>query len=157
MIVDIGNVLFVLLVRFAYVPRDVGIDERGYMYGWHRTDNDADWKKVKVKNLGGEYFRGCHSEKYAYIIKTCRRISQYENFYGMENDVEGEHPSRQHFKITINKPACIAFDVIFGIQYGIGNLGFTYLSPAVRLDVMQKGACYFACTVFGTTRYGYIQ
>jgi hypothetical protein len=77
-----------------HVPRAVGIDERGYiyLYGWHRTDNAADWKKVKVKNMGEEYFKGCHSEKYASIIKIFLRISQYENFHGPENDVEGGHP-----------------------------------------------------------------
>lgn len=103
LIVIIGIVFLVLLVRFVYVPRDFGIGERGYMYGLHRAANEDDWKKVKVKYMGREYCKGCHSEKYASINKTPHRIIQCENCHGPANDVMGDHPSEQRFKLTIDK------------------------------------------------------
>ena len=39
----------ILIARTLLVPRDFGIYERGYMYGWHRKSNEAEWKKFPVK------------------------------------------------------------------------------------------------------------
>jgi hypothetical protein len=42
--VFLAFVAIVLIVRFFYVPKDFGIHERGYMYGWHRKSNEEEWK-----------------------------------------------------------------------------------------------------------------
>ena len=59
----IGIVILILLARMVLVPKDFGVHERGYMYGWHRRGNEEDWKKIKVKYQGKEYCKDCHPDK----------------------------------------------------------------------------------------------
>jgi len=72
----------VLVIRAFYVPKDFGVHERGYMYGWYRAGNIEDWKNVKVKYQGREYCKTCHSDKYESIEKTPHAIIQCENCHG---------------------------------------------------------------------------
>ena len=44
----IGIIVLVLAARIFYVPKDFGVHERGYMYGWYRQGNIEDWKKVNA-------------------------------------------------------------------------------------------------------------
>jgi len=37
-----GIIILIVLFRFIYVPKDFGIHERGYMYGWYREGNIED-------------------------------------------------------------------------------------------------------------------
>lgn len=87
--VVVGMVVLILLVRMVYVPKDFGVHEQGYMYGWHRKANEEDWKKIAVKYQGKEYCKDCHSEKFNSIGKTPHRIIQCENCHGPAVD----HPS----------------------------------------------------------------
>jgi hypothetical protein len=87
--VVIGLVVIVLIARLFIVPKDFGVHERGYMYGWYRKSNEEDWKAVKVKYQGREYCKDCHSDKYAMIMKTSHAIIQCENCHGPAI----EHPS----------------------------------------------------------------
>ena len=48
----IGMAAVVLVIRAFYVPKDFGVHERGYMYGWYRAGNIEDLKNVKVKYQG---------------------------------------------------------------------------------------------------------
>lgn len=57
-------VAVVLLVRTVVVPKDFGVQERGYMYGFHRPSNETEWKAVTVKYQTTEYCRDCHRDKY---------------------------------------------------------------------------------------------
>ncbi len=89
--VFIAVVLLILLVRTVFVPKDFGVGERGYMYGWHRLGNEEEWKNsiVKVKYQGAEYCKDCHPDKYNSIRKTPHRTIQCENCHGPAID----HPS----------------------------------------------------------------
>jgi hypothetical protein len=87
--VVIGIVAIILLVRTALVPKDFGVHERGYMYGWHRKANEEDWKKFQVKYQGKEYCKDCHTDKYDSINKTPHRIIQCENCHGPAGTAEG--------------------------------------------------------------------
>ncbi len=42
--VVIGIVAIILAARLFLVPKDFGVQERGYMYGWHRKANEEDRK-----------------------------------------------------------------------------------------------------------------
>ena len=100
----IGLVVIVLIFRVFYVPKDFGVHERGYMYGWYREGNVAEWKtSVKVKYQGKEYCSGCHPDKVETINKTPHAIIQCENCHGPANDAVSEHPSDQRPKLTIDK------------------------------------------------------
>lgn len=93
-----GIIILIVLFRFIYVPKDFGIHERGYMYGWYREGNIEDWKKVSVKYQGKEYCRDCHQDKYDMIGRTPHGIIQCENCHGPAI----EHPSDPQ-KLDIDK------------------------------------------------------
>lgn len=84
-----GLVGIVLIIRAFYVPKDFGVHERGYMYGWYREGNIEDWKKVTVKYQGRDYCKDCHPDKFESIMKTPHSIIQCENCHGPAI----EHPS----------------------------------------------------------------
>lgn len=91
-------VVLLLVIRAFYVPRDFGIHERGYMYGWYRESNIEEWKKFPVKYLGKEYCKDCHPEKLEMIEKTFHAAIQCENCHGPAI----EHPSNPP-KLAIDK------------------------------------------------------
>ena len=104
LLVVIGLVVIVLIIRTLYVPKDFGVHERGYMYGWYREGNIAEWKtSVKVKYQGKEYCSGCHADKVQAIDKTPHAIIQCENCHGPAHDAASEHPSEQRPKLAIDK------------------------------------------------------
>ena len=80
--VVLGIVALILAARAFSVPKDFGVHERGYMYGWYRKGNEEDWKKFKVKYQGKEYCRDCHPDRYDSINKTPHKNIQCENCHG---------------------------------------------------------------------------
>ncbi len=97
--VVVGIVILILIGRQFLVPKDFGIHERGYMYGFHNKGNEQWWKEFKVKyRFDSEYCKGCHSDKYESIMKTPHAIIQCENCHGPALD----HPSDPP-KLAIDK------------------------------------------------------
>lgn len=90
--VVIGIIVLVLAARTFYVPKDFGVHERGYMYGWYRQSNIEDWKKVQVKYQGAEYCKDCHEKNYASIKKSPHQNIQCENCHGPAIDHPSEPP-----------------------------------------------------------------
>lgn len=78
----IGVVVLVLAARTVLVPKDFGIWERGYMYGWHRKGNEADWKAFKVKYKGVAYCKECHEDKYNDLVQSPHAHIMCENCHG---------------------------------------------------------------------------
>ena len=113
----IGIILLILLARMVLVPKDFGVHERGYMYGWHRLGNEEDWKKFKIKYQGKEYCKDCHSDKYDSINKTPHRIIQCENCHGPASDITSEHYSEQRPKLTIDKSRGLCLRCHFPLPY----------------------------------------
>lgn len=87
--VVIGLVVIILIARIFIVPRDFGIQERGFMYGFYRKSSEEDWKKIMVKYKSAEYCKDCHGDKYSMIMQTPHAIIQCENCHGPAM----EHPS----------------------------------------------------------------
>ncbi len=97
--VVVALVILILAVRMFYVPKDFGIWERGYMYGFHRKGSENDWKAFKVKyKFDNEDCKDCHSDKYESIIKTPHAIIKCENCHGPELDHPNDPP-----KLTVDK------------------------------------------------------
>ncbi len=113
----IGIVVLILLARMVIVPKDFGIGERGYMYGWHRKSNEEDWKKIKVKYMGREYCKDCHQDKYDKIKDTPHAIIQCENCHGPANDAKGDHPSEERPKLVIDKSRAHCLRCHFPLPY----------------------------------------
>ncbi len=78
----IGVIAFILLVGTLVVPKDFGIHESGYMYGWHRKGNEAEWQQVKVKYQTSAYCKDCHSKNYNSIQKSPHHIIPCEDCHG---------------------------------------------------------------------------
>ena len=93
-----GIIGAVLIARLFYVPKDFGVHERGYMYGWYREGNIKDWENVKIKYQGSEYCKNCHPDKSESIAMTPHAIIQCENCHGPAID----HPSDPP-KLTIDR------------------------------------------------------
>ena len=71
-----------LLVRTLVVPEDFGRHESGYLYGWHRKGNEAEWQQVKVKFQTTAYCKDCHSENYDSIRNSPHGIIPCEDCHG---------------------------------------------------------------------------
>jgi hypothetical protein len=101
----IGIIVLVLAARIFYVPKDFGVHERGYMYGWYRQSNIEDWKKIQVKYQGAEYCKDCHDKNYASIKKSPHQNIQCENCHGPAGTPEGivHYDPDKRPKLTIDR------------------------------------------------------
>lgn len=75
-------VLLILIVRAFVVPQDFGIQERGYMYGWHRLGNEQEWKHVAVKYRTSAYCKECHGAIWADLQRSPHARIMCENCHG---------------------------------------------------------------------------
>jgi hypothetical protein len=72
----------ILLLRLVIVPSDFGIGERGYMYGWHRISNEAEWAKIPAKYQGSKTCAPCHKSNYDDLMKSPHASIACENCHG---------------------------------------------------------------------------
>ncbi|MEW6410703.1 MAG: cytochrome c3 family protein [Nitrospirota bacterium] len=96
--VVVGLVALILIIRVFVVPKDFGVHERGYMFGWYRKSNEGDWKTFKIKYQTSEYCKDCHSEQYKKIINSKHAKVQCENCHGPAAD----HPEKPE-KLSIGR------------------------------------------------------
>jgi len=136
--VFIGVLVLALVARYLYVPKDFGVGERGYMYGWHRKGNEEDWKKFKVKYQGKGYCKDCHGDKYDSINKTPHRIIQCENCHGPAVD----HPSDPP-KLTIDKSRALCLRCHYPLPYPTsGRKNIRGIDPAVHNPDVECATCH---------------
>lgn len=76
----------ILMTRALVVPEDFGVYERGYMYGWHRKSNEAEWKAIRVKYKTARVCAGCHKDKHDELIKSVHAAISCENCHGPNYD-----------------------------------------------------------------------
>lgn len=99
LIVVLAMLCIIFVVRFFVVPKDFGIWERGYMYGWYRKSNEEEWKAIKIKyKFHNSYCQSCHTERYDQLIKSSHKILSCENCHGPALD----HPANPQ-KLLIDK------------------------------------------------------
>lgn len=110
--IALGIVVAALVFRAFYVPKDFGIHERGYMYGWYRKGNIEDWKEFKVKYQGKEYCRDCHPDKVEAIDRTPHAVIQCENCHGPAIDHPAEPP-----KLEIDRSRQLCLRCHFPLPY----------------------------------------
>ena len=95
--VVLGIVATILVARLFIVPDDFGIQEQGYMYGFHRLGNEQEWKDFKVKFKGNAFCAECHDDKTASLQLSPHAIIPCENCHGPAID----HPENPE-KLTID-------------------------------------------------------
>jgi predicted CXXCH cytochrome family protein len=83
LIVVVVLVIILVLVRqFIYVPKDFGVHDLGYTYGWYRQGDIQDWKDVTVKYQGRDYCKTCHQTEVGLLASSPHTIIQCENCHG---------------------------------------------------------------------------
>jgi len=110
--VALGIVILILIARQILVPKDFGIHERGYMYGFYRKSNEEDWKNFAVKYRSAEYCKDCHSDKHSMIMQTPHAVIQCENCHGPAL----EHPSNPP-KLAIDRSRAECLRCHFPLPY----------------------------------------
>lgn len=74
--------VLILTARFFVVPRDFGVGERGYMYGWHRSGNVREWKDIPVKYKGRHFCKDCHDVQTGELAAAAHGAIECENCHG---------------------------------------------------------------------------
>ncbi|HEX9861553.1 MAG TPA: cytochrome c3 family protein [Nitrospirota bacterium] len=80
--VVIGVVALILVARTAYVPPDFGMQEQGYMYGFHRHGNEAEWKAQEINYKTQKYCEDCHPDKAGEKASSPHALIECENCHG---------------------------------------------------------------------------
>jgi predicted CXXCH cytochrome family protein len=80
--VFLGIVALILVARVFLVPDDFGTHEAGYMYGWYRQGNIAEWQQQPPQYRGSKADCGdCHDLAAAMAVSAHAPI-QCENCHG---------------------------------------------------------------------------
>ena len=102
--VALGIIALLLILRIFLVPNDFGVSEQGYMYGWHRASNVAEWKNVTVKYKGSKTCKECHEENYNDITSSPHADVGCENCHGPQLN-HPENPAK--LSIDRNRELCL--------------------------------------------------
>lgn len=102
--IAIALILLGVAARFMVVPADFGVHARGYMYGWHRLSNEAEWKGVTVKYRTAETCTPCHKIQFDDIKDSPHGAISCENCHGPNRD----HPrDPQRLEINRSRSLCL--------------------------------------------------
>lgn len=93
-----------ILARAILVPADFGIQERGYMYGWHRKSNEQEWKTLQTRYKTSAGCPQCHPDKLAELSSSPHAMISCENCHGPAYD-HPEDPSS--YTIDRSRTLCL--------------------------------------------------
>lgn len=102
----------ILTVQAVVVPPDFGVGARGYMYGWHRKGNEAEWKAVKARYKMTDYCKDCHRDNHRDLQQSSHAIIKCENCHGPAM----EHPSDPP-KLRIDKSRALCLRCHYYLPY----------------------------------------
>ena len=92
-------VAVILLARLVIVPKGFGAHDQGYMYGFHRLSNEAEWASMKpAYKFDISYCQGCHDDKVAALTSSKHSIIPCEDCHGPAMDHPDDPP-----KLNIDK------------------------------------------------------
>lgn len=137
LLVALGGIILVLTIRTILVPKDFGAHERGYMYGWHRKGNEAEWKAVTVKYRTSEACKECHDDNYRAIKASAHADISCENCHGPL----GRHPDNPA-KLAIDKERSLCLRCHLRLPYAASDRGSL---PAIDADRHNPGLACVLC------------
>jgi predicted CXXCH cytochrome family protein len=127
----------ILLSRVFIVPKDFGVQERGFMYGWHRKGNEQEWKDFKVKYKTVQYCSQCHTEEYSLLGKSPHIIIQCENCHGPAVDHPADPP-----KLSIDRSRGLCLRCHSWLPYEASG---RYKIPGINPEEHNPGIECVAC------------
>jgi hypothetical protein len=129
----------ILLLRVLMVPKDFGVHERGYMYGWHRKGNEAEWQAVKVKYRTAEYCKDCHRDKYDDLQRSPHAAIICENCHGPNLN----HPDDPR-TLTIDRSRELCARCHFFLPYKTSGRGsIKGINPATHHPEAECVLCHY--------------
>ncbi|HEY5974556.1 MAG TPA: cytochrome C [Geobacteraceae bacterium] len=132
-------VAVVLLARMVLVPKDFGVWERGYMYGWHRKSNEAEWEAVKVKYKTAEHCKTCHQDKYNDIKNSPHAAIMCENCHGPSLDHPKDPPT-----LTIDRSRELCVRCHFFLPYKTSGRGaIKGINPVTHHPEAECVLCHY--------------
>ncbi len=132
-------VAVVLLVRKVYVPKDFGIQDRGYMYGFHRLGSEADWKAFPVKYRSTEYCRDCHSDKYNELKQSPHAVIPCEDCHGPAMNHPDDPPT-----LTIDRSRKLCIRCHARLPYpGSGRANIPGIDPETHNPGAECVLCHY--------------
>lgn len=137
--VVIGIIVLVLVFRIFYVPKEFGVWERGYMYGWHNRADEDFWKNFQVKyNFNSTYCRDCHPQNYDSIMQTPHAIINCENCHGPALNHPAEPP-----KLQIDKSRAQCLRCHFPLAYpSSGRANIRGIDPDQHNPDIECAMCH---------------
>jgi predicted CXXCH cytochrome family protein len=128
----------ILIVRSIIVPRDFGIHDTGYTYGWYRKANIEDWKSVTVKFQGREYCSACHAAQFQQISASPHRIIQCENCHGPAM----QHPS-EPAKLRVDRTRELCLRCHSSLPYPTSErAGIAGINPDAHNSGIECASCH---------------
>jgi predicted CXXCH cytochrome family protein len=135
----LGVALLLLAGQLFLVPKDFGVWERGYMYGWHRKGNEADWKAFKVKYRTVAYCKDCHSDKYGDLRQSPHANIMCENCHGPGLDHPKDPPT---LTIDRRRELCIRCHSRLPYQAS-GRWAIRGINPATHYPEAECVMCHY--------------
>jgi hypothetical protein len=128
-----------LIARYFIVPADFGVQERGYMYGWHRLSNEAEWKRVQVKYQTAKVCIPCHKDKYLDIKDSPHGSISCENCHGPNLD----HP-KNPLTLEINRSRSLCLRCHAKLPYNLSLRGsFKGINPETHYPQAECVMCHY--------------
>lgn len=137
-LVVLGVIVLILIARKVMVPADFGSQERGYMYGFHRKSNEAEWKAVKPKYQGREYCKDCHETQYSSIMHSPHKNINCENCHGPALT----HPDNPA-KLSIDRSRALCLRCHAKLPYpGSGRINIKGIDPDTHNKEAECAGCH---------------
>ncbi len=131
----------VLTFRYFYVPKDFGIQEQGYMYGFHRLGNEKEWATMKTSykfSKDDSYCQSCHPNKVKNILASPHSIIPCEDCHGPALD----HPDNPA-KLTVDKSRGLCLRCHADLPYpGAGRNVVPGIDPATHNPGVECVSCH---------------
>jgi hypothetical protein len=127
------------MARYFLVPADFGVHERGYMYGWHRKSNEAEWQSVSVKYKTTKVCIPCHKDKYTDIKDSPHGSISCENCHGPNLD----HP-KNPLALEINRSRSLCLRCHAKLPYkGTLRGSFKGIAPESHYPEAECMMCHY--------------
>jgi predicted CXXCH cytochrome family protein len=139
LLILLGVAALALIGQVFLVPKDFGVWERGYMYGWHRKGSEADWKKVRVKYRTVAYCKNCHLDKFDELQLSPHAHIMCENCHGPGGNHPADPPT-----LTIDRRRALCIRCHARLPYqASGRNAIRGINPSTHYPEAECVMCHY--------------